>query len=104
VTAEEADRLVKHKVAEYAEVPAAAPADEKNKEQVPYNKDMKLTKLQEVAKTYGIDASKMREKSKVIEAIEAKITADNAEPPEDDGEDSEEQPALNTADPEGAGS
>ena len=36
-----------------------------------YNGDMKLDKLKEIAKVYGIDASSMRSKKDVIEAIDA---------------------------------
>ena len=36
-----------------------------------YNEDMKLSELKEIAKVYGIDASSMRSKKEVIEAIEA---------------------------------
>ena len=36
-----------------------------------YNEDMKLTELKEIAKVYGIDASSMRSKKEVIEAIDA---------------------------------
>lgn len=36
-----------------------------------YNEDMKLSELKEVAKAYGIDASSMRSKKEVIEAIDA---------------------------------
>lgn len=36
-----------------------------------YNEDMKLDKLKEIAKVYGIDASSMRSKKDVIEAINA---------------------------------
>lgn len=36
-----------------------------------YNEEMKLSELKEVAKVYGIDASSMRSKKEVIEAIDA---------------------------------
>ena len=36
-----------------------------------YNDDMKLTELKEIAKVYGIDASAMRTKKEVIEALDA---------------------------------
>ena len=36
-----------------------------------YNEDMKLSELKEIAKVYGIDASSMRSKKEVIEAIDA---------------------------------
>ena len=39
-----------------------------------YNEDMKLSELKEIAKVYGIDASSMRSKKDVIEAIEAART------------------------------
>ena len=36
-----------------------------------YSEDMKLTELKEIAEAYGVDASSMRAKKDVIEAIEA---------------------------------
>ena len=36
-----------------------------------YNEGMKLPELKEIAKVYGIDASSMRSKKEVIEAIDA---------------------------------
>lgn len=36
-----------------------------------YNEEMKLSELKDVAKVYGIDASSMRSKKEVIEAIDA---------------------------------
>ena len=36
-----------------------------------YNEEMKLSELKDVAKVYGIDASYMRSKKEVIEAIDA---------------------------------
>ena len=36
-----------------------------------YNENMKLTELKEIAKAYGIDASSMKSKKEVIEAIDA---------------------------------
>ena len=36
-----------------------------------YSEDMKLAELKEIAKAYGIDASSMRSKKEVIEAIDA---------------------------------
>lgn len=36
-----------------------------------YNEDMKLSELKEIAAVYGIDASSMRSKKEVIEAIDA---------------------------------
>ena len=38
-----------------------------------YNEDMKLSELKEIAKVYGIDASSMRSKKEVIEAIDASL-------------------------------
>ena len=36
-----------------------------------YNEDMKLGDLKDIAKVYGVDASSMRSKKEVIEAIDA---------------------------------
>jgi len=111
VTEAEAERLVvKHKVAEYAEAAIEENIPDSGGGQQPYNKEIKLAELQEIAKTYGVEnASTMRTKDMVIAAIEAAKSAaaanDNDELPEDDGEggnDDEPPPNLGTADPEGA--
>lgn len=36
-----------------------------------YNEDMKLSQLKDIAQVYGVDASSMRSKKEVIEAIDA---------------------------------
>lgn len=59
-----------------------------------YNKDMKLTELQEIAKAYGVDASKMKAKAEVISAIDAAKEAKDEDPEGGDGE-------TNYTDPEG---
>ena len=104
--AEQEARLVKRGVAVYvnkAETAAPAPegplagnqtppapvdpsgsqsGSENESGQPEYNATMKLDELQEVAKAYGVDASKMRTKAEVIAAIEAaKESADNEKPP-----------------------
>lgn len=120
----EAERLVKIKVAKYAEAPkgnADAQSHDDDGEQPLFNNGMKLAELQEIAKAYGVDASKMRKKDEVINAIEAAIAEADAagtddEPPEGDtdetendngddenGEpnsDDEQPPNLGTANPE----
>lgn len=45
--------------------------DENVDEFLAYNEEMKLSDLKEIAKKYGIDASSMRSKKEVIEAIDA---------------------------------
>ena len=46
--------------------------DNEDVEELPvYNSDMKLSELKEIAKVYGIDATSMRSKKEVIEAIDA---------------------------------
>lgn len=46
--------------------------DNEDVEELPvYNSDMKLPELKEIAKVYGIDASAMRTKKEVIEALDA---------------------------------
>lgn len=62
------------------------PADKKPE----YHEGMKLDELKEIAANYGVDASAMRKKSEVIEAIEA------AKQELDDGE---EPPQPGAADP-----
>lgn len=39
----------------------------------PFNKDMKLDALKQIAASYGVDASKMQKKADVIAAIQAVI-------------------------------
>ena len=75
------ERLVRLGVAEYVacEVTPAEPIIEASAEtqdevvdELPeYNETMKLSDLKKVAEAYGIDASSMRTKKDVIEAIEA---------------------------------
>jgi hypothetical protein len=73
-----------------------------------YDKNMKLVELQEIAKAYGVDASKMKAKAEVIAAIEAAKAAKGSEAPEDEDpedetdeevDDGELPPALGAADP-----
>jgi len=71
-----------------------------------YNKDMKLAELQEIAKAYGVDASKMKAKAEVIAAIDAAKEvkdpeggdgeADDTDP---EGSNDELPPALGASDP-----
>ena len=49
----------------------AAQEDEIVDEFPEYNENMKLSELKDIAKVYGIDASSMRSKKEVIEAIDA---------------------------------
>lgn len=81
-------RLVKQGVAKYVEAQqadeAAPPATDLQPEdnsgapaagELPeYSEDMKLDELKEVAKACGVDASSMRKKAEVIDAIEAAKT------------------------------
>lgn len=54
------------------ETGAGNPQDDENAAELPdYNEDMKLSELKEIAKVYGIDASAMRTKKEVIEAMDA---------------------------------
>lgn len=102
-------RLVKKGVAKYVDVKPVAPAPDTKPEQEPedapeadeapvlpeYDEDMKLDELKEVAAAYGVDASAMRKKADIIDAIEkAKAAAD-------DGQigDNEEPPQIGAADP-----
>ena len=101
-------RLVKEGTAKYVEAQqadeAAPPATDLQPEdnggdpaagELPeYSEDMKLDELKEVAKAYGVDASSMRKKAEVIDAIEAAKAEEQAS----DGED-EEPPQLGVADP-----
>ena len=114
VTDAEAERLIKIKVAKYAATPTGDDGvqdlDDDGGKLPVYDKEMKLTELQEIAKAYGVDASKMRRKDEVITAIESAIAeAKKAnEPPNEETEDSdgdpvgddEKPPSLSTADPE----
>ena len=59
-------------VAELPDVNADETQDDEIVDEFPeYNEEMKLSELKEIAKKYGIDASSMRSKKEVIEAIEA---------------------------------
>ena len=72
------ERLVRLGVAVYvteqddvAEQPDETQDDEIVDEFPEYSEDMKLSELKDIAKVYGIDASSMRSKKEVIEAIDA---------------------------------
>ncbi len=105
-------RLVKEGVAKYVDEQPAAPASSTEPEQQPegltesggaanlpeYDEDMKLDELKEVAAAYGVDASSMRKKADVIDAIEeAKASANEAD--DDQTGDNEEPPQIGAADP-----
>ena len=79
---EKEERLVRLGVAVYVteqddandlpDVDADDTQGDANVDELPkYNEEMKLSELKEIAKKYGIDASSMRSKKEVIEAIEA---------------------------------
>ena len=91
LTEKEEARLVRLGVAEYVETPADPPKEEESGKvanpaagngaptdpprveagKLPeYNEDMKLDELKAVAEAYGVDASALRSKKAVIEAIE----------------------------------
>lgn len=94
-------KLVDKKVAIYVTEPAEQPPEGDG---LPaYNKDMKLAELQEIAKAYGVDASKMKSKAEVVVAIDASKEAkvDDADPDGEGGNDGdgETPPALGAADP-----
>ena len=106
-------RLVKDKIARYVEEPKSAPENERLDEddeledpdepeeldeddgsELPaYNRNMKLNDLKEIAKLYGVDASKCTAKAEVCDLIDKKL----AESDDEDGE--EDQPDLTPADP-----
>ena len=107
-------RLVKQGVAKYVdeqpEAPAPAVKSEQEPETVPetgdapaapeYNEDMKLDELKEVATAYGVDASAMRKKADIIDAIEkAKAAADDGQNGDDQNGDDEKPPEIGAADP-----
>lgn len=78
-------RLVQKGIARYVD-----PAVEPSENMPEYNEDMKLEELKEIAKGYGVDASNMRRKSDIIEAIEAAqadTSDDLDEPPQIDVEE-----------------
>lgn len=64
-----------------------------------YHKDMKLIELQEIAKAYGVDASKMRSKVDVVAAIDLAKSNGPAGTPESPGTPS----AAGEDDPDGDG-
>lgn len=105
-------RLVKKGVAKYVDEKPVAPAPAAEPEREPgatsepdgtpaapeYDEDMKLDELKEVATAYGVDASAMRKKADIIDAIkEAKAAANEAD--DDQTGDNEEPPQIGAADP-----
>ena len=75
---EKEERLVRLGVAEYVDgcvaddVKSDVQTEDEIVEEFPeYNADMKLADLKKVAEVYGVDASSMRTKKDVIEAIDA---------------------------------
>lgn len=78
---EKEERLVRLKVAEYVTdeekmTDAGTGEGTQNEGEIvdelpEYNADMKLTDLKKIAEAYGVDASSMRTKKDVIEAIDA---------------------------------
>lgn len=107
LSAEKEARLVNRGVAEYVNNEAtkkdeATQKPEGNALPPSYNKDMKLIELQEIAKVYGVDASKMRSKVEVVAAIDLAVAAKSdvqAGTPEDLGTPS----AAGEEDPDGNG-
>lgn len=107
-------RLVKKGVAKYVDEKPVAPAPAAEPEREPgatsepdgtpaapeYDEDMKLDKLKEVATAYGVDASAMRKKADIIDAIEkAKAAADDGQNGDDQNGDDEKPPEIGAADP-----
>lgn len=105
-------RLVKKGVAKYVDEKPVAPAPAAEPEREPgatsepdgapaapeYDEGMKLDELKEVATAYGVDASAMRKKADIIDAIEkAKAAANEAD--DDQTGDNEEPPQIGAADP-----
>ena len=79
---EKEERLVRLGVAVYVNTednkgvqPVTVPGNTQDNEDVDdlpvYHSDMKLSELKEIAKVYGIDASDMRIKKEVIDALDA---------------------------------
>mgnify|MGYP005846374613 CR=1 FL=1 len=71
-----------------------------------YNKDMKLAELQEIAKSYGVDASKMKAKAEIIAAIDAAKEVKGPEGGDGETDDTDPEsgndelpPALGASDP-----
>ena len=107
-------RLVKKGVAKYVDEKPVAPAPAAEPEREPgatsepdgtpaapeYDEDMILDELKEVATAYGVDASAMRKKAYIIDAIEkAKAAADDGKNGAAQHGDDEKPPALGAADP-----
>lgn len=88
------ERLVKQGVARYVEAKAPAEKPAEGGGSLPaYDKTMKLNDLKEIAKLYGVDASKCASKAEVCDLIDAKLAGDD-----EDGED-DDQPDLSAAAP-----
>ena len=80
------ERLVRKGIARYVD-PAVVQMAESSEDVPEYNEDMKIDELKEIARGYGVDASNMRRKSDIIEAIEAaraESTDDAEQPPQID--------------------
>lgn len=95
------ERLVKQGVARYVETKASAEKPSEGADGLPaYDKTMKLNDLKEIAKLYGVDASKCASKAEVCDLIDAKLAEDSGESGEDGDEEGDgEQPDLSPADP-----
>ncbi len=107
-------RLVKKGVAKYVDEKPVAPAPAAESVREPaatsetdgtpaapeYDEDMKLDELKEVATAYGVDASAMRKKADIIDAIEkAKAAVDDGQNGDDQNGDDEKPPEIGAADP-----
>lgn len=79
-------RLVKNGVARYAEenktlTSAPQPPKGKDDAELPaYDATMKMAELKEIAKAYGVDASKCTSKAEICDLIDASLAEDDDEP------------------------
>ena len=93
-------RLVKKGVAKYVDEKPVAPETDGTPAAPEYDEDMKLDELKEVATAYGVDASAMRKKADIIDAIEkAKAAADDGQNGDDQNGDDEKPPEIGAAAP-----
>ena len=68
---EQEERLVRLGVAEYVEGEGPKAVKEDGASAPEYSEEMKLPELKKIAESYGVDATSLRSKKEVIEAIEA---------------------------------
>lgn len=101
LTPEKEARLVKQGVAEYAKGYEPPANDDNENAGKPYSLEMSLKDLKAVAAAYGLDASKINVKAKVIELIDTAIAASEEQETDVETDDDEQPPDLGAVPPVG---